>query len=55
MDHSQLESEEMHRRQDEDYIASLKMIGEGGPVYEIEEEDHLKDVIKDVKLPRDYQ
>ena len=34
MSHLPIDPEEMARRQDKDYIDSLKMIGEGGPVFD---------------------
>ncbi len=48
--------EEMALRKDEDFIASLKMIGEGGASYgpyDEAEEDVV--VEKDLKLPDVYQ
>ena len=51
-----VDPEEMARRHDEDYIASLKMVGEGAPIF-----DHLaKDEVEEVKseereLPETYQ
>ena len=54
MDHSQIEPEEMERRHNKDYIASLKMIGEGGPVYG-PKEDWDEEVKLEKELPRDYQ
>ena len=44
MDNSQIEPEEMERRHNKDFIASLKMIGEGGPVYDSIEQDWDKEV-----------
>lgn len=47
-----IDEEEMARRRDEDYIASLKMIGEGGPSYESfglgEEEPVIENDLPDV-------
>ncbi len=53
---------EQELRKNQDFIDSLKMIGEGGPIYELPEEDDS--VIKkrneshgfdEKDLPRDYQ
>lgn len=38
MNHNPIDEEEMAMRKNLDVIASLNMIGEGGPVYQIDEE-----------------
>lgn len=41
MERLHVESSEMELRQNRDFIASLTMIGEGGPVYDhLEDDDH---------------
>ncbi|WP_438313644.1 hypothetical protein [Sporosarcina sp. FA9] len=61
MDHSQVDPEEMKMRQNKDYIASLKMVGEGAPVYDFDREEEfdkkkpIEEADADIKLPRDYQ
>lgn len=61
MDHSQVDPEEMEMRRNKDYIASLKMIGEGAPIYDFDREEEfdgtppIEDTETDKKLPRDYQ
>ena len=49
-----IDEEEMARRQDEDLIALLKMIGEGGPIFnpfEKADEEH----VGEKNLPETYQ
>lgn len=52
MNHFPIDEEEMARRRDEDYIASLKMIGEGGasfgPYNWDEEESETEKKLPDV-------
>ena len=61
MDHLSIDAEEMARRHDEDLIASLKMIGEGGPNFDrfdkdsFEEHDHEVEKVEERKLPDVYQ
>ncbi|MHA6259152.1 hypothetical protein ACXYMX_04455 [Sporosarcina sp. CAU 1771] len=57
MERLNIESEEMQRRQDKDYIASLRMVGEGAPDYFSVEDDWDEEVQakEDKKLPRTYQ
>ncbi|MFD1929703.1 hypothetical protein ACFSFY_16815 [Sporosarcina siberiensis] len=61
MDHSQVDPKEMEMRQNKDYIASLKMVGEGAPVYDFDREEAFyekkpnEEADADIKLPRDYQ
>lgn len=55
MEHSQVEPEEMEKRRNKDFIASLKMVGEGAPVYDSIEEDWEEEVKEERKLPRAYQ
>lgn len=60
MERLPVESSEMELRRDKDFIAKLKMIGEGGPIYEqyevLEKKREESDVFEDVdQLPRDYQ
>jgi hypothetical protein len=60
MERLPIESSEMELRRDKDFIAKLKMIGEGGPIYEqyemLEKKREESDVFEDIeKLPRDYQ
>jgi hypothetical protein len=60
MERLPIESSEMELRRNKDFIAKLKMIGEGGPIYEqyeiLEKKREESHVFEDVeKLPRDYQ
>lgn len=49
-----IDEEEMARRQDEDLIALLKMVGEGGPsFYPFEKDD--EDQVGEKILPETYQ
>lgn len=56
MNHLQVDPEEMAKRLDPDYIASLNMIGEGAPTFtaysQFEEEEAVKD---EMELPETYQ
>ena len=60
MERLSIESSEMELRHNEDFMAKLNMIGEGGPIYnqpemlgKRQEESHVFEDIE--KLPRDYQ
>jgi hypothetical protein len=56
MERFPIEPEEMALRRDKDYIAKLKMIGEGGPVFQ--QPDKRKTEVRgydEKELPRDYQ
>ncbi|MFJ7935220.1 hypothetical protein [Sporosarcina sp. NPDC096371] len=62
MERLPIDPAELELRKNQDFIASQKMIGEGGPIYEQFEED--EPVIKKLRerngfsgeeLPRDYQ
>ena len=60
MERLPIESSEMELRRNKDFIAKLKMIGEGGPIYDqyemLEKRREESDVFEDgEKLPRDYQ
>ena len=60
MERLPIESSEMELRSNEDFIAKLKMIGEGGPIYEqyemLEKSREKSGSFEDAeKLPRDYQ
>ena len=60
MERLPIESSEMELRRNKDFIAKLKMIGEGGPIYEqseiLEKRREESHVFEDTeKLPRDYQ
>lgn len=60
MERLPIESSEMKLRTNKDFIAKLKMIGEGGPIYEqyemLEKRREKSDSFDDrKKLPRDYQ
>ncbi|MBE1553161.1 hypothetical protein [Sporosarcina limicola] len=47
---------EMERRQNKDFIAALKMIGEGGPIYDQPESSSQEPLGYDEEqLPRYYQ
>ncbi|WP_210471743.1 hypothetical protein [Sporosarcina sp. 6E9] len=50
-----VDPEEMARRQDEDYIASLKMVGEGAPIFDPRAEEVKESVVRDQELPETYQ
>lgn len=62
MEHIPIDPAEMALRQNRDFIASMRMIAEGAPVYECFEEDEpvmkkrqeLSDFSEE-ELPRDYQ
>lgn len=49
-----IDEEEMARRQDEDFNASLKMVGEGSPIFSSFEEDD-EELIVEKDLPETYQ
>ncbi|MCZ2259205.1 hypothetical protein [Sporosarcina sp. G11-34] len=51
MERVQIDPEEMARRIDRDFIESLKMIGEGAPVYD----SVFEEEVEEKELPRDYQ
>jgi hypothetical protein len=60
MERLSIESSEMELRHNEDFMAKLNMIGEGGPIYDQpemldkrREESHVFEGAE--KLPRDYQ
>ena len=59
MEYLPIDPAEVELRQNKDFIAILKMIGEGSPVYEdldgIESERQPFDGYDDSELPRDYQ
>jgi hypothetical protein len=60
MERLPIESSEMELRRNEDFNAKLKMIGEGGPIYDqpeiLEKRREEFDIFDDVEqLPLDYQ
>ena len=55
MEHLQIDSEEMAKRTNRDFIDSLKMVGEGAPVYDSIFEEVIEEVKVEKELPRDYQ
>ncbi len=60
MERLSIESSEMELKHNEDFMARLNMIGEGGPIYEQPEVPEKKRedsrVFEDAeKIPRDYQ
>jgi len=60
MERLPIESSEMELRSNKDFIAKLKMIGEGGPIYEqyemLDKKREESDSFEEAeKLPRDYQ
>jgi hypothetical protein len=60
MERLSIESSEMELRHNEDFMARLDMIGEGGPIYDqpemLEKRREDSRVFEDAeKLPRDYQ
>lgn len=51
-----VDPEEMALRRDKDFNAALKMIGEGGPIFEMPKKIKAKENGYDEhELPRDYQ
>ena len=50
-----VDPEEMARSQDEDYIASLKMVGEGAPIFDSREEEVKEHIVQEPDLPETYQ
>ncbi|QUW20416.1 hypothetical protein JSQ81_11130 [Sporosarcina sp. Marseille-Q4063] len=50
-----VDPEEMARRHDEDYIASLKMVGEGAPIFSSCAEEAKEHLFQDQQLPETYQ
>ena len=50
-----VDPEEMARRHDEDYIASLKMVGEGAPIFDALAKDAIEHVFEEQELPETYQ
>lgn len=40
MNESNVDQKEMELRRDKDFIASLNMVGEGAPIYEVENEEN---------------
>lgn len=56
MNHLPVDPEEMARRHDEDYIASLRMVGEGAPIFDSFAKDESEEVrIEERELPETYQ
>lgn len=57
MNHNSIDPEEMEKRRNEDYIASLKMVGEGSPRYDpIEGKEDVEEMQDGHdKLPETYQ
>jgi len=51
MERLPIDPEEMARRHDEDYIASLNMVGEGAPIFDA----RAKEQDKVEELPETYQ
>ena len=50
-----VDPEEMARRQDEDYIASLRMVGEGAPIYDERAKETKENAFQEQELPETYQ
>ena len=50
-----VDPEEMARRHDEDYIASLRMVGEGAPVFDSPVKEVVEHVFQEQELPETYQ
>jgi hypothetical protein len=50
-----VDPEEMARRHDEDYIASLKMVGEGAPIFDSSAKEAKERFFQDQELPETYQ
>ena len=55
MNHLPVDPEEMARRHDEDYIASLRMVGEGAPVFDLPIKRAVEHVFEEQELPETYQ
>ena len=59
MEHLPIDPVEMELRQNKDFIAILKMIGEGGPIYvqpeEMEKKRKEQEGFDEDELPFDYQ
>ena len=54
MERFPIDPEEMARRHDEDYIASLKMVGEGAPIFDARAKE-ADEQLQDQELPETYQ
>ena len=50
-----VDPEEMSRRHDEDYNASLRMVGEGAPIFDPRTKEVKEPVVRDQELPETYQ
>ena len=50
-----VDPEEMARRHDEDYIASLKMVGEGAPIFDSNAKEAKEHFVQEPELPEAYQ